>query len=217
VSPHDLFTSFADLTAFSADAGRAPAIVNLYQSWGPSNDSTTVFRPDILDQIRALGAMPMVTWESYDYTLSVPSQPAYALSNIIGGNFDSYISTWAQAAKSWGAPFLLRFDHEMNGTWWPWGEGTNGNTTGQYQTAWKHVHDLFQAAGAANPRWVWCPNCAGSNPLGGYYPGDAYTDWVGWTATTGARRRTGAAGRAFRTCSGPTTSSCRRWWRASRR
>jgi beta-mannanase len=121
----------------------------------------------------------MVTWEPWDYLGDI-NQPAYSLSSIIGGAHDSYITRFALDAKAWGHPFFLRFAHEMNGDWYPWNEGINGNTPGQYVQAWRHVHDLFTANGVTNVTWVWSPNIeyTGSIPLSGLYPGDAYTDWI---------------------------------------
>jgi beta-mannanase len=72
----------------------------------------------------------------------------------------------------------------MNGNWFPWGERANGNKPGEYVAAWRHVHDLFTAAGATNASWVWCPNVNINNSsalqrnLGSLYPGDAYVDWT---------------------------------------
>jgi Glycosyl hydrolase family 26 len=76
---------------------------------------------------------------------------------------------------------MLRFAPEMNGNWDPWDEGTNGNTSGQYVQAWRHVHDLFVADGAADVQWVWSPNTdySGSTPLIELYPGNAYVDYIG--------------------------------------
>ena len=36
------------------------------------------------------------------------------LRAVAEGRFDSYITRWAAAARSWGHPFFLRFDWEMN-------------------------------------------------------------------------------------------------------
>jgi beta-mannanase len=69
----------------------------------------------------------------------------------------------------------------MNGNWFPWAEGVNGNAPGQYVAAWRHVHDLFASAGATNVTWVWCPyvDPGGSmTNLASEYPGDAYVDWT---------------------------------------
>jgi hypothetical protein len=70
----------------------------------------------------------------------------------------------------------------MNGKWFPWGTTpSNQNTPADYVAAWRHVHDVFTAAGATNVRWVWCPN---SDPqrqmtnLASLFPGNAYVDWT---------------------------------------
>ena len=63
---------------------------------------------------------------------------------------------------------------------WAWSEGTNGNAPGEFVSMWRHVHDLFAAAGASNVNWVWCPNRVESEetPLPGLYPGNRYVDWT---------------------------------------
>jgi beta-mannanase len=64
--------------------------------------------------------------------------------------------------RRWVCPFVIRFNHEMNGFWYPWSEQTNGNSKGEYVKAWRHVHDRFAAAGATNVVWLWSPNVIGS-------------------------------------------------------
>ena len=81
----------------------------------------------------------------------------------------------------WGRPFFLRFDAEMNGFWFPWSEGVNGNRPGQFVAAWRHVHDIFTQVGATNATWVWCPYVNSKpemGPIAPYYPGDEYVDWT---------------------------------------
>ena len=168
------------IDAFTAAVGVSPAVVMWYQDWAHSG-----FDSVGMGNASARGIMPMITWQPFDYTLGV-GQPNYSLARIIGGAYDAYITQWAQAAKAYGKPFYLRFAHEMNGNWYPWGNGVNGNTSGQYIAAWRHVYALFQSAGATNARWVWSPNVAGKGKKGGtatsafssFYPGDAYVDWV---------------------------------------
>jgi hypothetical protein len=79
---------------------------------------------------------------------------------------------------------LIRFDHEMNGSWFSWSESRNGNSRGQFVPAWRHVVDIFRQAGATNATFVWAPNRVwpAAIPLAGLYPGDAYVDWVGMSA-----------------------------------
>ena len=85
------------------------------------------------------------------------------------------------AAAAWGHPLFVRFAHEMNGNWYPWSEGVNGNRQGDFVRAWRHVHDIVVRAGARNVSWIWSVNrdYTGSTPLAGLYPGDAYVDWDG--------------------------------------
>src|SRR5436853_485094 len=70
-------------------------------------------------------------------------RPAYALRAIAAGEHDAYVREWARAAAAWGGPLYLRFAHEMNGDWYPWSVGVNGNTSADYQAAWRHVVDIF--------------------------------------------------------------------------
>ena len=170
------------LDAFSSLVGVPPAVVMWYQDWAHS----TSFDTTGMTAVSSRGLMPMITWQPFDYSFGV-SQPNYSLAKIADGTYDAYITQWAQGAKAYGKPFYLRFAHEMNGNWYPWGYGVNGNASGQYISAWKHVYALFQQVGITNARWVWSPNVAGRGKGGGtvsssfssFYPGDAYVDWVG--------------------------------------
>ena len=53
---------------------------------------------------------------------------------------------------------MIRLMHEMNGTWYPWGVNVNGNTPADYVRAWRHVHRIFDRAGARNVSWIWSIN-----------------------------------------------------------
>ena len=59
------------------------------------------------------------------------TSPTSSSPTSSGAAYDSYIRGFATAAKSWGHPFFLRFNWEMNGNWFPWSEGVNGNKTGR--------------------------------------------------------------------------------------
>ena len=135
------------------------------------------------NSIRGHGAIPFYSWGSQSIPVAPNlSQPDFQLSDVIEGRHDAYIREWAEAARDWGKPFFLRFNWEMNGGWFAWAEGVNGNRAGEYVAAWRHVHDIFTAVGATNATWVWCPNV---DPEGQFqrldrlYPGDEYVDWTG--------------------------------------
>jgi hypothetical protein len=69
----------------------------------------------------------------------------------------------------------------MNGYWFPWSPGVNGNTASDYVLAWRHVHDIFTKVGAKNVRWVWAGSTCRQDPclsLPKLYPGDRYVDWT---------------------------------------
>ncbi len=152
------------------------------QSGGGCSDESFPWTP--LNNIRDYGAIPFLDWDSVaaqDNSSAFARKLPDTLSAVIDGYWDSYIQSFAQSAKAWGHPFFLRFDWEMNGSWFPWSEGVNGNKAGQFVAAWRHVHDIFTKVGATNVSWVWCPNV---DPFGIYtslqelYPGSAYVDWT---------------------------------------
>jgi beta-mannanase len=151
--------------------------------WGLPWYMNGVFKPfptQEFNNVRNHGSLPLLDWDSWAMG-SGPIQPDYALSKISAGQYDSYIRQWALDAKAWGHPFFLRFDWEMNGDWqFPWSEQLNGNQSGDYVQAWRHVHTIFDQAGAKNVTWVWCPNISGptTTPMAELYPGDNYVDWT---------------------------------------
>jgi hypothetical protein len=167
-------TDLYGLSAFESAAGRQAGLFQYYRDWRGDFDRTQA------EAVRQRGMIPIVTWEPWDWTAGV-NQPNYTLARIANGAFDAYIRRWAQAARAWGKPIMVRFAHEMNGTWYPWAQAANGNRAGDYVRAWRRVVSLFSSSGAGNVAWIWSPNVSyyGSTPLSALYPGDAYVDWIG--------------------------------------
>jgi beta-mannanase len=167
---------------FEEAAGKKVSMVNFFQPFANCNPSCSFysFPSGPMENIRTHGSIPVLSWSSQSIPSS-KSEPDFQLSDVISGRYDSYIREFATKAKAWGHPFMLRFDWEMNGKWFPWHEGVNGNQPGEFVTAWRHVHDIFSEVGAGNVTWVWCPNVeySGSTPFSEVYPGDAYVDWTG--------------------------------------
>lgn len=163
----------AELDEVGSLTGEAPSVVLSYKDFNQTPPITE------LDAVRNRGAETLLTWEPWAWGGGT-NQPAYALNRITAGDFDPYLRQWGTALAAWGHPVMLRFGHEMNGTWYPWAEGINGNGSGDYAAAWRHVHDVVAATGASNVSWVWNPNVPyfGSTPLDGLYPGAGYVDAV---------------------------------------
>jgi len=171
------------VSKFEQGAGKSASAVQFFQPFANCNPGCSFYRfPTApMNSIRSHGSIPVLSWSSQSIPSSL-NEPDFQLSDLIEGRYDSYIREFAEEARAWGHPFFLRFDWEMNGGWFPWAEGVNGNQSGQFVAAWRHVHDIFAAAGATNATWVWCPFVEGGEPAGrlsSLYPGDAYVDWTG--------------------------------------
>ncbi len=154
------------------------------QWWGEDRYLNTQWA----EQVAATGAAPMITWEPWRKppgTVSDPDQHPGLLRDIADGRYDRYLTRWARDAAAFRRPILVRFMHEMNGSWYPWRAEGNGNTPDDYQAAFRHVHRVFTANRARNVSWVWSiDTLAGGAPtsrevLDTYYPGDRFVDWIG--------------------------------------
>jgi len=187
------------VSRFEELGGKSLSLVNFFAPFANCSTSPCSFYrfpTSAIEAIRRHGAIPVFSWSSQ----SIPSskeEPDFQLSDVIAGAYDSYIREWAEDARDWGHPFFLRFNWEMNGNWFPWAEGVNGNQAGEYVAAWRHVHDIFTAVGATNATWVWCPNIDPGGKftsLASLYPGDAYVDWTGLDGYNWGPKKGGWAG-----------------------
>ncbi len=158
------------IDTFGRRVGRRPVIVLSYKDW-----RSIPFDRNELDSIWRRGAVPMITWEP-----RAADGHGFPLREIAAKRFDRYLRRAAGSARLWGKPLLVRFAHEMNGNWYPWGRGVDGNTPRDFRKAWKHIVDLFRFNGATNVKWVWSPNedSGGTLQFAPLYPGDEWVDWV---------------------------------------
>lgn len=164
-------TDLTSVNSFEHSIRKHVSVVMWYVDWA--------HRRPLQGQLAAVasrGSVPEITWEPWDSTRPVRTQPHFALRRIIAGRFDAYIRRFAAELAAYGRPVRLRFAQEMNGSWYPWSEAANGNHAHEFVRAWRHIHDLFDEAGARNVQWVWSP-AAIAIPKE-QYPGDAYVDWV---------------------------------------
>lgn len=163
---------------FELEMGRKMNCAHWGQAWNRGG-ILQPFYPTDFNHANSRSYMPMLDWST---TLAGGGlvQPNFKLSYITGGAYDTYLTKWATDAKTWGKPFLLRLDWEMNGDWFVWSEKVNGNQAGDFVKMWRHIKDIFTKVGASNVKFVWCPNTVYSTaiPLDGLYPGDAYVDYV---------------------------------------
>lgn len=150
---------------FERKTGRRPAILMYFRRFREAR----AFDLRTLRRVHGEGAAPMVTWEPWDQSLS----------DIASGRYDAYLRSEARAARRWGRVILVRFAHEMNGYWYPWGEPASTEAT--YVRAWRRVVRTFRREKARNVRFIWAPNAdtGGERMIRRLYPGDRWVDWVG--------------------------------------
>ena len=155
--------SWSNITAFTEATGVQPRIVVYYSPW---ND------PFSMSFARA-------AWGQGAYVLVQLQPNGVTLGSIAAGGSDAYLRSYADDVVAFGHPVILSFGHEMNGTWYSWGEGHTSPAT--FAAAWRHVVEVFRAAGAANVTWLWTVNsvAGAASSLSQWWPGAAWVNWVG--------------------------------------
>src|SRR5512132_3257175 len=115
---------------------------------------------------------------------------------VAAGLHDQYLGSLARQIVALGRPVLLRYAGDMDRAagWRSSGYGP------AFVAAWRHLHDLFAAAGVAGA-WVWSPRAeAFAGARGGvdrYWPGDRYVDWVAADGFNSGGCAGGAGWRSF--------------------
>lgn len=163
----------AAVAKVTSSAGCQPMLVNRF---------TSVAAGMSLKTLKSAKGTPMVSLEPW-HSGRGAKQSDFTLKATVDGKWDTQYKKIAQSILAYHDPVLVRFAHEMNGDWYPWG-ATNGNTSADFVAAWRHVVDLFRGLGAANVLWVWSPNIlrgASSTTINQFWPGPDYVDIVGVT------------------------------------
>jgi hypothetical protein len=177
--------SIGAVDGFISLVGRAPALWSMWSDWGGPDSAFP--ETQFLNGLRDRGVVPLIIWQPANP--ADPQGDGYRYRRIIAGEFDAYIRQWAQAAKAWGGRVILRFAHEMNGYWFPWGISRFDNTPARFIKAWRHVWKIIRGpnsggVGAKNVKFLWSPGspCGQCTPYSKIYPGGKYVDYVGFTA-----------------------------------
>jgi beta-mannanase len=180
-------TSMTAIRRLDTSVNRHSSIVHWYAQWGDyGSGNFAAHQPSLLAAVHnytsvgVTGSTPLITWEPWGPAPFTAANNTFPLSRIAAGDFDAYIDSWASGLAGYGSPVMLNFAHEMDGSWFPWGYGVNGNTPQGYIAAFRHVHDRFVLAGATNVLFVWSVNVWNSTGVDprSFYPGDAYVDWM---------------------------------------
>ena len=159
--------SYAGVSAFTTATGVRPDLVVYYSGWREP------FRASFAATAAKNGAVPLVQMEP----------DGASLAAIASGSYDSYLSSYAEAVRAYRRPVIVSFGHEMNGSWYPWGD--RHTSPAVFVAAWRHIVTLFRTVGARNVTWLWTVNVI-SDVAGGkiagpapWWPGSSYVNWVG--------------------------------------
>lgn len=177
--------------SYAARLGRTPAVYGRYVPFPLSADDHDNLSIGV-DQIAAQHAMFDLTVEPFGGLKTVTPDAVADLANTL--------ADWNRR----GVPILVRFAHEMNGAWYPWGQQPI-----EWIKAYRMVADAVHRV-ALKTVMVWSPNYGGGYPFtdmpysvkpgtadfaamdtnhdgrltstddaySPYYPGDQYVDWV---------------------------------------
>lgn len=159
----------------------------------PLTDDDRPLLGRFLDQVDAVGGIAVVTLEPTIPLQEITDAQAGALAAELGGYNDR------------GIPILVRFAHEMNGSWYSWSQQPTA-----YISAFRTIAQAIHAD-APLTAMLWAPNNGAGYPFSGgeyeatsgspdfalldtdgdgvlteqddpytpYYPGDDVVDWVG--------------------------------------
>lgn len=160
-----------------------PSLTMFYQDW----NSQSKFNHMFMNSLVSKDVVPVITWEPWVISQEESNNSRMFDStfvDILSGKHDDFIRRWAVDIKNFRHPVFLRFAHEMNGNWYPWGD-LEESSADRYIETWRYVHDIFSEAGAENAIWLWTPNntdnFGSSKTIMDFYPGHDYVDWVGFS------------------------------------
>ena len=180
------------IAEYTERLGRAPAV------------AVTFTRMPLGDQDRTNVAAAAEQAAAHGSTLLLTLEPTGGLATVTDEAIDDLVST-LQDANGNGVPVVVRFAHEMNGSWYAWGQ-----QPAAYVKTFRRVAAAVHE-GAPGSSMMWAPSYGGGYPFVGgkhaakagsknaraldtngdgtlderddsyapYYPGDAAVDWVG--------------------------------------
>jgi mannan endo-1,4-beta-mannosidase len=155
--------SYDPIADFAAAAGRKPDMAGYFSGWVERFDSA------FAETLHSNGVIPYVQIDPTDASIAA----------IADGDYDDYLTTYADSVRAFGKPVIIGFGHEMNAPWYSWGYGHVPAAT--FVAAWRHLVTVFRQQGADNVTWLWTIQAdeTGTGPIAAWWPGPQYVNWVG--------------------------------------
>lgn len=174
--------------------GVTVSTVGIYKQFGLPTNQYLI--EDDLAYIKKAGKILLIAWEPWNPDEGMNQSTDY-LKEIQEGKYDTYITSFASQVKNFSSPVILRFAHEMNGSWYPW-----GNRPSEYISAYQRIIDTFRREGVTNVKFMWSINHE-SVPYEAieqsrkYFPGDGYVDIIGLDGLNYGTSGAGSIWRSF--------------------
>ncbi len=177
-----LVPSCGALLGVTAQEPTAEALDAAEASMGRSFDMVYRFHslddpiPDEADQAAVDdGKLLHVSIDSAELDAVASSSGTWAA--IAAGQFDAQIRKQARGIAAVKSPVFVTFEHEVDQP-----QRAALGSTADFIAAWRHMHEVYAAAGATNAVWVWvflgwAPSFDRAAQL---WPGDDYVDWISW-------------------------------------
>ena len=156
----------------------------------PKSPFNNNFPKESLLNILKQNAIPVLSWEPM--FIDDEQERTISAESILAGNYDKYITNFAQEARQLKQPLVIRFAHEMNLKRYHWGTSINeygSKNPDLYKKMFQRVVKIFRKEKADLVLWAFCPNSesvpspqqeeAKWNTISNYFPGRNFVDLLG--------------------------------------
>ena len=112
-----------------------------------------------------------------------------AWSDVAMGRYDAALRRQAAGIAAMRRPVFVTFEHEADQP----DKQVQGSGP-EFVAAWRHVREVFNAAGASNAIWVWVMmgTADGLPRAAQLWPGNDVVDWISWDVYNSSGCRMGA-------------------------
>lgn len=103
---------------------------------------------------------------------------AVPYADIADGSHDTTLRRQAEGVASLKVPTFVTFEQEANQK----DKVGERGTSEEFVAAWRHLHQLYEEAGATNAIWVWVMTGNEQNlpRTAALWPGNDVVDWISW-------------------------------------
>lgn len=164
-------TSVSKILADKSGVDKNLSILSFYLSADKTGEVKVP--AEILQLVYKNNAVPLINW--YPFNAGTDSLNNQLFSNINTGKYDTQIKSFATKLNALKLPVFLRplfKPVDFTST-----QSINNIQPENFTNAWKHIHQVFDSAGAEKVIWVWNP--ANAETADDFYPGQKYADWIG--------------------------------------